>query len=206
MYVTHTDATTQVRCLWIALAIEGHPVRYGWRGEHGTWEQGEITAQRNRVGVGTLCDLGEHHPTEIYPAATDLASALWVQATTGEAQSRLARFSVRPTFVYRHGKTVRHTAVWALRSPLPHRWIKRANERLASALDCPRKFADPHGFSFPPPGSRWRADGKQSTTTLIEHNATALYEAAEVVGKDRPGGRALPEPPAIRYTSWRQAA
>jgi hypothetical protein len=142
-------------------------------------------------------------PERTFGVAPGSAECLWVETTGSKQLHRLEDFMPRPTLVLEHGDTTRRVAFWALYKTLPYSWLITANKRLAHAIGATKKHAGPE-FMFHPPGSCLR-DGraKPSLIRVAECN-DVMYLPAEVVGKARPDGRALPEAPAT--DAWRRAA
>lgn len=107
------------------------------------------------------------------------SAVLWVRSETGEETEALLSWSPTPTFIFRDGSTVRHTAIWALTGELDPHWTLRLNKRLAHAIGTAKKHSDPANFYFTPPGSK---DDKDKASQIV-HMAPDFYGAKELAGR-----------------------
>lgn len=117
---------------------------------------------------------------------------LWVrveQKPAAEALRACARRTSQipmPTVVLREGSSSRYTAFWALRQPVrSYEEVTRWNERLSFALGGRRGAAHPDRFSFAPPGSVIRREGKRPCVVTAAHVGMATYSVADVVDRLR---------------------
>ena len=128
--------------------------------------------------LGSRCEI---HPVPRYGLErTSVAdsSVLWARAETGPEAEALLTWSPKPTFIFREGDTVRHTAIWALTGQLDKRWTLCLNKRLAHAIGTAKKHADPENFYFTPPGS---LDEKGKSVQIIHFEPTD-YSAKALAG------------------------
>lgn len=151
------------------------PVEHRWTFERAipAWARGDLTVEISACPRRAA----EHDPM----LGTLPASVVWARLESGKAADLLSRFSPAPTLVLREGKTVKRTVFWALGRPLAYDWAIRANKRVAHALDCPKKHAEP-SFMFTPPGCK--VDGKLVWPEYVDPEST-LFTADQVVGRLR---------------------
>lgn len=112
------------------------------------------------------------------------SSVLWARLDNTKQMNRLRHFEPVPTVVLRHGGSVHRVALWWLSTPLNVVQVERANKRIAHALDCKKKWADPgHHFMVPGTVLRQSAPGRKACQVHVEWEGEGRYTLGEVVGK-----------------------
>jgi len=111
-------------------------------------------------------------------AAVDHVHVLWADLDDEAASEALAGFEPRPSMIVDSGGG-RH-AYWALAEPLPARWAKQANRRIARELGADMRATDATRILRPPSTLSYKYGEPRPVT--VEHLEPVIYATAEIVG------------------------
>lgn len=130
--------------------------------------------------------------------AIERVHCLWIDCDGRESIERVARFRPLPSIVIRSGSDGHAHAYWPLSTAVPPSCAKRANQRLALALNADRAATDAARIMRPP--LTWNHKHEPSRAVKCTRLELDTFTLAEVIGPlpdhpdDRPRDRAPREP------------
>jgi len=105
---------------------------------------------------------------------------VWTDCDSPESLARLASFRPLPSLVIRSGSDGHAHAYWPLRSPVPPKWAKRANQRLALRLGADRNATDAARIMRPPLTLNFKHDPPRSVQcTRLELD---VFRLGQIIG------------------------
>lgn len=118
------------------------------------------------------------------PADHGQSTVLWAWVESKDSAMRAwRRFRPTPAVVLRIGSSCRRLCIWPLAETVPALLVEGANKRIAYALRCPQKWANPDVLRVPLPGTFIRLGRKRPAAVVATRLELDTFSREQVVGR-----------------------